>query len=80
MDREGTWEGFDVSLVKQVSDAVGIPVIAHGGAGCVRDISKVVKEAGASAVALGSMIVFQKKGKGVLINYAKKEIDKAVLK
>jgi imidazole glycerol-phosphate synthase subunit HisF len=73
IDREGTWEGFDLDLVKQVTDVVSIPVIAHGGAGCVEDIGKVVKQAGASAVALGSMVVFQKKGMGVLVNFPDSE-------
>lgn len=69
VNREGTWSGFDVDLVKRVSDAVSIPVIAHGGAGKVDHIGEVVNDAGASAVALGSMVVFQKKGMGVLVNF-----------
>jgi imidazole glycerol-phosphate synthase subunit HisF len=73
VDREGSWAGFDVDLVKEVSDAVNVPVIAHGGAGSVADIGAVVNEAGASAVALGSMVVFQKQGMGVLISFPDKE-------
>lgn len=69
IDQEGTWNGFDCDLVKKVASAVSVPVIAHGGAGSKRDIEKVVHESGASAVGLGSMIVFQKKGMGVLINF-----------
>jgi cyclase len=69
IDREGTWGGFDQSLVRSVSDAVSIPVIAHGGAGNIDHIRTVVKDANASAVALGSMVVFQKKGMGVLVNF-----------
>ena len=69
VDREGSWDGFDLELVKEVADAVSIPVIAQGGAGSISDISAVVKEANASAVALGSMVVFQKKGMGVLVNF-----------
>ena len=69
MDREGTWAGFDLALTKAVTDAVRIPVIAHGGAGSLDHITQVVDEAGASAVALGSMVVFQKKGMGVLVNF-----------
>lgn len=69
IDREGTWDGFDLDLVKRVTDAVSIPVIAHGGAGTVEHIGQVVKQANASAVALGSMVVFQKKGMGVLVNF-----------
>lgn len=69
MDREGTWQGFDIELVKSVTKAVRIPVIAHGGAGKSEHIRDVVHTGGASAVALGSMVVFQKKGMGVLINF-----------
>jgi cyclase len=69
IDREGTWEGFDLELIKSVTDSVSIPLIAHGGAGCAKHIGMVVKQAGASAVALGSMVVFQKKGMGVLVNF-----------
>jgi cyclase len=69
IDREGTWEGFDLPLVRSVTSAVNIPVIAHGGAGSVADIAQVVAEAHASAVAVGSMVVFQKKGMGVLVNF-----------
>jgi cyclase len=79
IDREGTWEGFDDELVARVSQAVSIPVIAHGGAGTVDDIGRVVKQAHASAVALGSMVVFQKKGMGVLVNFPEKAALERVL-
>ncbi len=69
IDREGTWDGFDVEMIKKITDSVSIPVIANGGAGSVKHIGEVVKKGGASAVALGSMLVYQKKGMGVLVNY-----------
>lgn len=69
IDKEGTWMGFDVDITRKVSDAVSIPVIAHGGCGNVGDIGKVVHQGKASAVALGSMVVFQQKGMGVLVNF-----------
>jgi cyclase len=69
VDQEGTWEGFDFEIIRRVTDAVSIPVIAHGGAGTLEHIRRVVKESHASAVALGSMVVFQKKGMGVLVNF-----------
>jgi cyclase len=79
MDREGTWTGFDLELVKRVSDSVSIPVIAHGGAGLVDDIRKAVEIGHASAVAVGSMVVFQKKGMGVLVNFPDQELLKAIV-
>ncbi len=68
IDRDGTWAGYDLELVSQVAAAVKIPVVACGGAGSIHDLEAAVK-AGASAVAAGSMFVFQKKGMGVLINF-----------
>lgn len=70
ISREGTWSGFDTEIIKKVSERVMIPVIAHGGAGCEKDIIEAVKDGGASAIALGSMVVFQNKDMGVLINYS----------
>lgn len=69
VDREGTWSGFDIETVREIADAVSIPVIAHGGAGSVADIGAAVHQGHASAAALGSMVVFQKKGMGVLVNF-----------
>ncbi|WP_287600214.1 AglZ/HisF2 family acetamidino modification protein [Thiothrix sp.] len=80
IDREGTWQGFDLDLVKRITDAVSIPVIAHGGTGNLDDISKVVKLSKASAVALGSMVVFQRKNMGVLVNFPNNETLAEVLK
>ncbi len=73
IDREGTWKGYDVDLTKQVTQKVKIPVIANGGAGCIDDIADVVNSGGASAVALGSMVVYQAKDMGVLINFPDRE-------
>lgn len=69
IDKEGSWSGFDLDLIGSVSSAVSIPVIAHGGAGTLEHIGEAVHTAHASAVALGSMVVFQKKGMGVLVNF-----------
>jgi len=74
IDKEGTWLGFDVELTLKISEAVGVPVIAHGGAGSLEHISQVVHQGKASAVALGSMVVYQQKGLGVLVNFPDKNI------
>lgn len=79
IDREGTWSGFDLELIRQVSDAVTIPVIANGGAGTIRDIGEAAKIGHASAIALGSMVVYQKKGMGVLVNYPERSELERVL-
>lgn len=69
VDREGTWSGFNLDLIAEVADAVNIPVIAHGGASKCSDLAEAVCIAGASAVAVGSMVVFQSKDMGVLVNF-----------
>ena len=69
IDHEGTGAGFDLELVREVTEAVNVPVIAHGGAGHRSDLALPVEEAGASAVAAGSLFVFQSQDRGVLINY-----------
>lgn len=76
VDREGTWAGFDIPLIQEINKAVSIPVIAHGGAAGPADIGKAVHDGGASAVALGASVVFQKKGMGVLVNFPSPEILK----
>ena len=73
INREGTWKGFDLELVEKVASAVSIPVVAQGGCGSLDDIYRVVNSAGASAVAIGSMVVFQKKDMGVLINFPSRD-------
>jgi cyclase len=55
MDADGTKSGFDLALTRAVTRAVGVPVIASGGAGSVADFVDVVKEGGASAVLAASI-------------------------
>jgi cyclase len=74
IDREGTWKGFDVDLVKRITETTTLPVIAHGGGGSILHIEEVIKKGHASAVALGSMVVYQKQGLGVLVNFPDKKI------
>jgi len=74
VDRDGTWEGYDIPLIRAVSEAVRVPVIACGGAGSVADLEKAVREGGASAVAAGSLFVYQRKGMGVLVNFPAQKI------
>lgn len=72
VDNEGTMEGLDEQLIAAVTDAVAVPVIAQGGAGTLAHIGAAV-HAGASAVAIGSMAVFQGPNRAVLIRFPKPE-------
>lgn len=56
-DRDGTLQGYDLDLIREVSAAVGIPVIASGGAGKYEHLLEAI-EAGADAVAAGAMFAF----------------------
>lgn len=68
IDADGTYVGYDLELIKQVAGGVSVPVIAAGGAGTLEDFVKA-KAHGASAVAAGSMFVFQRPHQAVLISY-----------
>jgi cyclase len=54
MDRDGTNAGYDLALTKAVSDAVGVPVIASGGAGTLDHMAEAL-EAGADAALVASL-------------------------
>lgn len=69
IDRDGTREGFDIALIRRVSAAVQVPVVACGGAGKLDDFRAAVRDGGADAVAAGSFFVFRGKHKAVLITY-----------
>ena len=55
VDREGTAEGFDIDLIKSISNVVNIPVIAHGGASTMSNIIDAVQTGNASALAIASI-------------------------
>ena len=68
INQEGTWKGFDLNLIKKIAESVNVPIIGHGGAGSLDHINKLFN-LGTNAAAVGSMVVYQKKGMGVLINF-----------
>jgi cyclase len=55
VDREGTAEGFDIDLIKSISNVVNIPVIAHGGASTMSNIKDTIQIGNASALAIASI-------------------------
>lgn len=58
IEKDGTMDGYDLELIQKVTDAVKIPVIASGGAGCYDDMYKAINDAKASAVAAASIFHF----------------------
>jgi imidazole glycerol-phosphate synthase subunit HisF len=73
VDRDGTMRGYDLDLIKRITSATSIPVIACGGAGNVQDLFDVMEKGGASAAAAGSIFVLRGKRRAVLITYPSQE-------
>ncbi len=56
IDMDGTKAGYDLELTRRVSELVGVPVIASGGAGTLRQVADAVIEGQADAVLLASLL------------------------
>ena len=69
IDRDGTWGGFELDMLRAVADAVKIPVVACGGAGRLEHFRDALDEGRASAVAAGSFFLFHGRRRGILINF-----------
>lgn len=69
IEKDGMMQGYDIPLIKAVSEAVTIPVIALGGAGNLDHMKQAYNEAYANGLAAGSMFVYHGSRKGILINY-----------
>lgn len=69
IDNDGVMKGYDLELVRQMYDAIHVPLTILGGAGSldhIRDLLSSFRQLGASA---GSLFVYKGKFKAVLINY-----------
>ena len=60
VDQEGTGKGFDVELIREISNAVSVPVIASGGMGTLEHLLEVVKEGQADAVAMADILHYKR--------------------
>jgi cyclase len=78
IDRDGTMSGYDLELIKIISDSVDVPVVACGGAGIIENFREAIQKGHASAIAAGSMFVFKGKQRAILINYPSTEIIKTI--
>ena len=58
MDRDGTRDGFELTLTRAITDAVDIPVIASGGVGSLQHLAEGVIQGGADAVLAASIFHF----------------------
>lgn len=69
MDRDGTKSGYDIELTRQAAEAVNIPVIASGGAGCKEHFAEVLTEGKADAALAASLFHFAELDMRELKNY-----------
>jgi imidazole glycerol-phosphate synthase subunit HisF len=69
VDLEGARTGYDLTLMKEISGQVKIPLIACGGAGNLEDIRELLRSSGVAAAAAGTMFVLHGKHKAPLISY-----------
>jgi cyclase len=69
IQHEGCMQGYNLELIHNISSAVSIPVIAHGGAGNDAHFIAAISESHASAAAAGSRFVYSGPHNAVLINY-----------
>ena len=74
IEKDGEMSGYDLDLIRSISQAVTIPVVALGGAGSISDLQKAHREGFASGLAAGSLFVYQSKKRGVLINYPEESL------
>lgn len=78
IDKDGTMSGYDLKLIKTVSDTISIPLIACGGAKNLDSLRDAINT-GASAAAAGSLFIYHGSQNGILINYPeKKNINKII--
>ena len=76
IEKDGTMEGYDLNLIKSISESVNIPVVALGGAGKLIHLEEGYQKGFANGLAAGSLFVYQGSKRGVLINYpSKSEIN-----
>ncbi|HHH49952.1 MAG TPA: imidazole glycerol phosphate synthase subunit HisF [Saprospiraceae bacterium] len=80
IDLDGTYKGYDITLLQEISDKVDIPIIACGGAGSLLDIKEVFQKTSVQAAAAGSIFVYHGPHKAVLISYPTQEEIKNILK
>lgn len=68
VDLDGTFDGYDLDMIKEMAEILPVPLIACGGASSVKNLEEAISS-GASAAAAGGLFVFQGPHKAVLISY-----------
>lgn len=79
IDLDGSMNGYDIALAKEIRDSINIPMSILGGAGSLDDMNKLFESCGIVGAASGSFFVFKGALKAVLINYPSYEQKKRVM-
>lgn len=69
IDRDGMMAGYDLDLVREIRNAVSVPLTVLGGAGSYDDLAMLIREFGIIGASAGSLFVFKGKYRAVLISY-----------
>ena len=69
IDFDGEMKGYDITLARQMRDALSVPLTMLGGAGSLDDIGALVRACGVVGAAAGSLFVFKGRYRAVLISY-----------
>ena len=78
IERDGSFEGYDLEMIEKIAHAINIPMIAVGGASSLSDFKRAI-QFGASAVSAGSFFIFQRPHRAVLISYpSQQDLEKHV--
>lgn len=77
IDRDGTMQGYDIPMLRSVTENVSLPVIACGGCGSLEHMREAAVQTGVSGLAAGSLFVYWGRLKGILINYPRRQTLKA---
>lgn len=72
IEKDGMMQGYDINLIKSISESVSIPIVALGGAGHINHLKEAYSKGYANGLGAGSMFVYHGPKHGVLINYPEK--------
>jgi len=78
VDRDGTKSGYHLELIKEISEAVHIPIVALGGSKNIEDIKTLYQKTVVNGFGAGSMFVYHGNRDGILINYPNKDLKKTI--
>jgi cyclase len=72
--RDGKMEGYDIDLIRSISQRVTIPIVALGGAGNMQHLRDLEQQAVVNGLGAGSMFVYHGERNAVLVNYPEREV------